>query len=175
MPRRAKNFGPLKSKCLNKTSLSRRIHSPTECMTAVQLGECCVAGGPRDQKRMRSGKLGACVSEGQSPVRIFPAPLWVTVSTLRFPSHTFGIANYTRPALVLGNRAVKVCAAPARDALQPGLVADDEPRTSIIDQLFVSQRLRDACHAWTMYTEHSCDMFMCELEFIPAATFMKRQ
>ena len=66
-------------------------------------------------------------------------------------------------------------AAFARDALQTGLVAYDETRTSVIDQLPVPQGLSDASHTWTVNAEHPCNMFVRELKTIPAAPFMKRQ
>ena len=66
-------------------------------------------------------------------------------------------------------------AALAREALQTRLVAYDETRTSVIDQLPVPQGLSDASDTWTMNAEHPCNVFVRELEPIPAAPFMKRQ
>jgi hypothetical protein len=70
---------------------------------------------------------------------------------------------------------MKVSTASARNALQTGLVRDDEPCTSVIDQLPVPQRLSDTCHTWTVNAEHPCNMLVRQLEFFPAASFMKRQ
>lgn len=38
---------------------------------------------------MRGEELGACVSEGHSPVRMFPAPLWVTRFNFTMPVAIF--------------------------------------------------------------------------------------
>lgn len=76
---------------------------------------------------------------------------------------------------MLPKSAVEVGAASAGNGLQSGLVADDEPCTSVVDQLPFSQRLCDAGHARAVYAEHACHVFVRQLEFLSTASLMQRQ
>jgi hypothetical protein len=55
------------------------------------------------------------------------------------------------------------------------LVANHESCTAVVDQIPLAQTLSDARDAWPMDSEDTCDMLMCDLESVTAASALERQ
>ena len=66
-------------------------------------------------------------------------------------------------------------AAFACELLDTDTVGDHQPGSAVIDQILFTQALRDTRYARTVHAEDARHMFMCEPEFVAAASTLKRQ
>lgn len=65
--------------------------------------------------------------------------------------------------------------APAGELLETRSIPDHQPRTAVVDQLAIPQRLSNTGHAGAMDAKHACHVFVRHFEPIPATSLMKRQ